>query len=136
MFEIRKNLDLRKIFVTPKIFLKSGFHCTHWLRHLLRLVAFIKIHADCAETADYAGIGQWAKLDLQSIQHRDYFGHLSIYISVQSSGNFLMPLSVSRLSNREGQGLLFTAAVTPPCAPPPPRRLPIPCTKHDPMARS
>ena len=70
-FEIRKNLDLRKIFVTPKIFLKSGFHCTHWLRHLLRLVAFIKIHADCAETADYAGIGQWAKLDLQSIQHRD-----------------------------------------------------------------
>ena len=28
MFEIRKNLDLRKIFVTPKIFLKSRFHCT------------------------------------------------------------------------------------------------------------
>ena len=28
MFEIRKNLDLRKILVTPKIFLKSRFHCT------------------------------------------------------------------------------------------------------------
>ena len=28
MFEIRKNLDLRKIFVPPKIFLKSRFHCT------------------------------------------------------------------------------------------------------------
>ena len=27
-FEIRKNLDLRKILVTPKIFLKSRFHCT------------------------------------------------------------------------------------------------------------
>ena len=28
VFEIRKNLDLRKILVTPKIFLKSRFHCT------------------------------------------------------------------------------------------------------------
>ena len=28
VFEIRKNLDLRKILVTPKIFLKSSFHCT------------------------------------------------------------------------------------------------------------
>ena len=31
MFEIRKNLDLRKIFITPKIFLKSRFHCTSLL---------------------------------------------------------------------------------------------------------
>ena len=29
VFEIRKNLDLRKIFVTPKIFLKLRFHCTY-----------------------------------------------------------------------------------------------------------
>ena len=28
VFEIRKNLDLRKVLVTPKIFLKSRFHCT------------------------------------------------------------------------------------------------------------
>ena len=28
VFETRKNLDLRKILVTPKIFLKSRFHCT------------------------------------------------------------------------------------------------------------
>ena len=28
VFEIRKNLDLRKILVIPKIFLKSRFHCT------------------------------------------------------------------------------------------------------------
>ena len=28
VFEIRKNLDLRKILSTPKIFLKSTFHCT------------------------------------------------------------------------------------------------------------
>ena len=27
MFEIRKNLDLRKILFTPKMFLKSRFHC-------------------------------------------------------------------------------------------------------------
>ena len=27
VFEIRKNLDLRKILVTPKIFLKSRFVC-------------------------------------------------------------------------------------------------------------
>ena len=94
MFEIRKNLDLRKIFVTPKIFLKSGFHCTHWLRHLLRLVAFIKIHADCAETADYAGIGQWAKLDLQSIQHRDYFGHLSIFLIFEIVNDLIWSLHV------------------------------------------
>ena len=31
VFEIRKNLDLRKIFSTPKIFLKSRFHCTRLL---------------------------------------------------------------------------------------------------------
>ena len=28
VFEIRKNLDLRKILFPPKIFLKSRFHCT------------------------------------------------------------------------------------------------------------
>ena len=28
VLEIRKNLDLRKILSTPKIFLKSRFHCT------------------------------------------------------------------------------------------------------------
>ena len=32
---------------------------------------------------DYAGIGEWVKLDLQSIQHRDYFGHLSIFFKFQ-----------------------------------------------------
>ena len=30
VFETRKNLDLRKILVTPKIFLKSRFHCTEF----------------------------------------------------------------------------------------------------------
>jgi hypothetical protein len=43
-------------------------------------VAVIKIHADYARNDDYAGIGEWAQLDLQSIQHRDYFGHLSILV--------------------------------------------------------
>ena len=28
VFDIRKNLDLRKILVAAKIFLKSRFHCT------------------------------------------------------------------------------------------------------------
>ena len=28
LFEIRKNLDLRKILSTPKILIKSRFHCT------------------------------------------------------------------------------------------------------------
>ena len=36
-------------------------------------------YQNCAEIADYARISEWAKLDLQSIQHRDYFGHLSIF---------------------------------------------------------
>ena len=52
------------------------------------LVAVInKILADYAGTSDYAGIGEWAQLDLQSIQNRDYFGHLSIYLiaTVKSS---------------------------------------------------
>ena len=26
------------------------------------------------------GTAKWAQLDLQSIQHRDYFGHLSIFM--------------------------------------------------------
>ena len=39
VFEIRKNLDLRKILVTPKIFLKSRFHCTgHCLLQLANKV--------------------------------------------------------------------------------------------------
>ena len=50
----------------------------HWLRHLLRPVAAIKIRADYVGTADYVGIGELVQLDLQCIQHRDYFGHLSI----------------------------------------------------------
>ena len=29
--------------------------------------------------ANYMRIGEWAQLDLQSIQHRDQFGHLSIF---------------------------------------------------------
>ena len=33
VFEIRKNLNLRKILVTPKIFLKSRFHCTKNCHH-------------------------------------------------------------------------------------------------------
>ena len=42
-----------------------------------------KYYADYVGTADYAGTAdnvgtwEWAQLDLQSIQHRDYFGHLS-----------------------------------------------------------
>ena len=34
VFEIRKNLDLRKILSTPKIFLKSRFHCTYLVNRL------------------------------------------------------------------------------------------------------
>ena len=37
VFEIRKNLDLRKILFTPKIFLKSRFHCITYLRTCLRI---------------------------------------------------------------------------------------------------
>ena len=47
-------------------------------------MAATKIHADYAGTADYARIGEWAQLNLQSIQHRDYFGHLSISCSLHS----------------------------------------------------
>ena len=51
VFEIRKNLDLRKIFVTPKIFLKSRFHCTtlHNLeryifcdKHICQIILFME----------------------------------------------------------------------------------------------
>ena len=40
-------------------------------------------YQNCAEIADNAEISEWAKLDLQSIQHRDYFGHLSISLLLQ-----------------------------------------------------
>ena len=30
---------------------------------------------------------EWAQLDLQSIQHRDYFGHLSIFMYIQDLFN-------------------------------------------------
>ena len=56
-------------------------------------MAAIKIHtdyagtADCAGTTDYAETGEWAQLDFQSIQHRDYFGHLSILIRAIPSLN-------------------------------------------------
>ena len=39
-FEIRKNLDLRKILFTPKIFLKSRFHCTENTRKRGKLQIF------------------------------------------------------------------------------------------------
>ena len=38
VFEIRKNLDLRKILSTPKIFLKSRFQCT--IKTQMNLVHF------------------------------------------------------------------------------------------------
>ena len=39
----------------------------------------INLRADNPGTCDYVGISEWAQLDLQSIQHCDYFGHLSIF---------------------------------------------------------
>ena len=36
------------------------------------------------------GIGEWAQLDLQSIQHRDYFGHLSIFMFTFSWENKIL----------------------------------------------
>jgi hypothetical protein len=51
-------------------------------------VAAIKIHTDYVGAADYAGTAVYAEineqLDLRSIQHRDYFGHLSILESTYS----------------------------------------------------
>ena len=44
MFEIRKNLDLRKILVTPEIFLKSRFHCND--NALWDYAAFINVAFD------------------------------------------------------------------------------------------
>ena len=38
VFEIRKNLDLRKILSIPKIFLKSRFHCIFIERLCLRKI--------------------------------------------------------------------------------------------------
>ena len=61
---------------------------THWHCHLSRPVAAIKIHTDYVGAADYAGTAVYAEineqLDLRSIQHRDYFGHLSILESTYS----------------------------------------------------
>jgi len=45
-----------------------------------------KVSGSHQNTSDYAGTVEWAQLDLQSIQHHDYFGHLSIF------GQLLFPL--------------------------------------------
>ncbi len=39
-------------------------------------------------------IGEWAQLDLQSIQHRDYFGHLSVFhpLGTQKSAKTPLPM--------------------------------------------
>ena len=34
------------------------------------------------DVLNFAGTAEWAQLDLQSIQHRDYFGHLSIFLNL------------------------------------------------------
>ena len=67
-------------------------------------------YQNCAEIADYARISEWAKLDLQSIQHRDYFGHLSIYtISLESFRSIRGPLFRKPVTGQELFLLLFTA---------------------------
>ena len=48
------------------------------------------MHADYAGTSDYAGTGEWAQLDLQIIQHRDYFGHLSIFLFQNNMASFII----------------------------------------------
>ena len=57
-------------------------------------------YQNCAEIADNAGISEWAKLDLQSIQHREYFGHLSILFTMCLTQKFF-PVTFSRQSAKE-----------------------------------
>ena len=47
MFEIRKNLDLRKIFSTPKSFLNRDFTVTVSLALGLDLILFFFLISDC-----------------------------------------------------------------------------------------
>ena len=68
LHQFKKKLLLKVSLVLTKC---CNAHFARWLRHLLRPVAAIKIHADYAGTADYTRISEWAQLDLQSIQHRD-----------------------------------------------------------------
>ena len=42
-------------------------------------VRFFREVMNYAETSGFAGTVDWAQLDLQIIQLRDYFGHLSIF---------------------------------------------------------
>ena len=64
--------------------------------------------SDYAGTANYAGIVKWAQLDLQSIQHRDYFGHLSIlYIKSQPKITQISALASKERSNQKNKGTLL-----------------------------
>ena len=46
VFEIGKNLNLRKIFVTPKVFLKSRFHCIR-LKSMLSVLDEQEVSTGC-----------------------------------------------------------------------------------------
>ena len=88
MFEIRKNLDLRKILVTPKIFLKSRFHCTNYI--------ILKLEFDCLFST-YGSLKNYPKIsgyldriskiwimkknDIQSIQVSMYPKKTDIHVS-------------------------------------------------------
>ena len=69
------------IFSTGWKYLKSKPSYNKVLQCSLCLLAPppAKVSGSHQNTSDYAGTVEWAQLDLQSIQHRDYFGHLSIF---------------------------------------------------------
>ena len=66
---------------------ESNFFSLPYSQHKLFLtcqVVTIFTAAKDEKYFNYAGTAEWAQLDLQSIQHRDYFGHLSIFICIKN----------------------------------------------------
>ena len=75
---------MKAILRQPKILSGTYIFCPRLgtkKNHMITCTLFLPIFtaAKDGKYFNYAGTAEWAQLDLQSIQHRDYFGHLSIY---------------------------------------------------------
>ena len=100
MFEIRKNLDLRKILVTPKIFLKSRFHCIDFF---LRLVKWPKIDVKKCQNLIFKVDFQRQK-SFESFQKKNFLKNINLgatflFLSILCSIKIVQLLFLKFLKN-------------------------------------
>ena len=86
VFEIRKNLDLRKILVTPKIFLKSRFHC---ISSLFRKVQHVTTILDGKKLFKHFSFLSFSKILFQL--HTDWNKFILLVSALMWMGKFFLP---------------------------------------------